>query len=113
MNSLKEVQEIIDEHITKVGQWMEEKGEQCLLTDDPNEIFKEAEQRVTEGLQKLNALKLSPYERQHFSLIRDGFKEFAKACKAGSKGKYEKADKIMEKAVWFAQEYLKRTEGMR
>lgn len=62
--------------------------------------------RETEG--QLNKLKLTPEDREHYSLIRKMFAEFIKCFEANAEGDSKKALEAMAKADNARIEYMKR-----
>jgi hypothetical protein len=104
VNDLNDVLKIIDEHYTRVGDWMQAQQSKCKTTQDCTEVFREAERRFTEGLNRLNKLQLSRDDRRHFSLLRGGFKLAIKSTHLGARGRYDRAnDKIIEASLLMAK----------
>ncbi|MHC8516200.1 hypothetical protein [Sporosarcina sp. ITBMC105] len=75
MNTQKDILDIIEEYYTQTGLRILE----TKRGDDVEQGAKEAEERFMEGLEKLEGLKLSAYNRRHFNLVREAFCDIIKS----------------------------------
>lgn len=115
MNDLRDVKRLIDDHITAPGRQLTAASNfdnaAAIIT-----TFKRAEEKVAEGLRKLNALKLSANDRKHMRLLRDCFKTTIKAMEAGRKGNVEKCERLLGEATGLSFRYatlMLKSEGDR
>ena len=105
MNDVRDIQRIVDEYYTKTGAWMDSSARAQVLPLDA--CWREAERRFCKGLVKLGELKLSQEDRRGFRLLRDAFEMVIRACEAGQKGRYQKAEQLGAKSGELLSRYLK------
>ncbi|MBY0144255.1 hypothetical protein [Neobacillus niacini] len=105
MNTLSDVQRVVDEYYTKTGQWMQNAAQAQALPVDAT--WRQAERQYSKGLAELKKLKLSQEDRRGFRLLRDGFEMMIRACEAGQKGRYQKAEQLGAKSGELLSGYLK------
>ncbi|EKN66040.1 hypothetical protein BABA_17392 [Neobacillus bataviensis LMG 21833] len=105
MNDLRDVQRIVVEYYAQTGAWMENVAKAQVLP--PDAVWRQAERQLSKGLVKLGELKLSHEDRRGFRLLREGFETMIRACEAGQKGRYQKAEQLVEKSGELLSRYLK------
>ncbi|MEZ7173549.1 hypothetical protein [Sporosarcina sp. OR05] len=94
MNTHADILTIIEEYYTQTGL-------QILTTkrdDDVKQAAKEAEARFMEGLEKLEGLKLSAYNRRHFNLLREAFCDIIKSMREIRRDNGAKAEMYSQSA---------------
>nr|WP_144922339.1 hypothetical protein [Paenibacillus bovis] len=97
MNDLADVKRIVEQYLVKGGQILENATELSAP--------KQVEQLWTEGLSKLDSLKLSADDRRNFRLLRQAFKSAIRAAQALQKGQFRKAESLTEEYIDYSQRY--------
>lgn len=107
MNSLNDVWEIVTEFHENTFQ----KVIGSTITDKPVQWQlknRAAAKRTREIVERLNKLKLSPKDREHYSVLRKMFAEFIKCFEANAKGNLKESEEALEKAEAARVDYMKR-----
>jgi hypothetical protein len=109
-NDLNEVVAIVNEHITQLGQWVTAQQTKCKSLEDVDAVFIRAENNSKLGLAKLDALKLSPENKEHFDFVRLIFKNQIAAFNYGTRRNYRKAVKVAKQTEKLAKSFERRVK---
>jgi uncharacterized membrane protein YccC len=96
-----DIQRIIDQYYTKTGRWMQNTAESQALPLDV--CWRHAEREFAKGLAELRRLKPTQQSRH----VRAAFETILRACQAGAKGRYDKAQSLAVKSGEFLAKYVK------
>lgn len=96
-----DIQRIIDQYYTRTGRWMQHAAESQALPLDV--CWRRAEREFAKGLAELKRLNLTKQSRH----VRTAFETILRACQAGAKGRYDKAQALAEKSGALLAKYVK------
>ena len=113
MNTLRDVQKILEDDIKPIGPWIEReqirrRQKPDVTIKDFRSIYREAEKRLLASRAKLTALKLSEKDRMHMSLLRRAIEKLILAMQAGRRDKYDKSTQLANDAYKLMLEYVTR-----
>lgn len=91
--------------VAKVGEWMNKERHKRKSLEALSDLFREAADKVEQLHKEFKSLKLSSDERLHTGLLNKSLEKSIQANKAGARGRYDKAERLMAEAQQLAVRY--------
>jgi NAD(P)H-nitrite reductase large subunit len=101
---MNRAQEIMAE-VGKVGNWMTVERHNRKSIEALNDLYRESAEKLERLHKEFKSLRLSEEERMHTGLLNKSLEKSIQANRAGSKGKYRKAERLMAEAEQLAGRY--------
>jgi hypothetical protein len=111
MNDLNDVKNIVDEHFSKVGQWLMLQQPKCKTVEDADAVFVSAQKRAEQGLEKLKELKVSADLQDHVNIVSSLFERQIAVYNFGAKRNYKQSVKLAKRVEKLAFAYERMMKG--